>query len=73
MRYNERLAWERDCQNIAQKEIADYIGIKQQQYARYEKGINEMPVCYLIKACEYLRVSADYILGLPKEMPYPNR
>ena len=73
MRYNERLAWERDCQNIAQKEIAAYIGSKQQQYARYEKGINEMPVSYFIKACEYLKVSSDYILGLPEGMPYPKR
>ncbi|MBR2320190.1 MAG: helix-turn-helix transcriptional regulator [Clostridia bacterium] len=73
VRYNERLAWERDCQNITQKEIAAHIGIKQQQYARYEKGVNEMPVSYLLKACEYLNVSADYILGLPKNMPYPNR
>ena len=73
MHYYERLAWERDCQNITQKEIAAYIGIKQQQYARYEKGVNEMPIGYFMKACEYLHVSADYILGLPKDLPYPNR
>lgn len=51
-------------ENITQKEIADYLGIKQQQYARYEKGVNIMPVTYLPKICEYLNVSADYVLGL---------
>ncbi|MBR2338378.1 MAG: helix-turn-helix transcriptional regulator [Clostridia bacterium] len=73
MYYNEKIAWIRDCKNITQKEIAGYLGIKQQQYARYEKGINVMPVTYLPKICEYLEVSADYILGLPKAMPYPEQ
>lgn len=73
MYYNERIAWIRDCKNITQKEIADFLGIKQQQYARYEKGINVMPVTYLPKICAYLNVSADYIMGLPKDLPYPNQ
>jgi len=64
MYYNERIKWIRDCDNIKQKDIANYLGIKQQQYARYEKGANIMPVTYLKKICEYLDVSADYILGL---------
>lgn len=73
MYYNEKIAWIRDCKNITQKEIAAYLGIKQQQYARYEKGINEMPVHHLIKTCMYLQISADYILGLPKGLPYPGK
>lgn len=64
MYYNERIQWIRDCKNITQKELAEYLGIKQQQYARYEKGVNIMPVTYLPKICKYLDVSADYILGL---------
>ena len=73
MYYNERIAWIRDCKNITQKEVANHLGIKQQQYARYEKGINVMPVTYLPKICEYLEVSADYLLGLPEGMPYPKQ
>lgn len=66
MYYNEKIAFERDSQNITQKDMADYLGIKQQQYSRYEKGINVMPVTYLPKICKRLGVSADYILGLSK-------
>lgn len=73
MYYNEKIAWIRDCKNIKQKEIAEFIGIKQQQYARYEKGINVMPIIYLPKICSFLNVSADYILGLPDNLPYPKR
>lgn len=74
MYYTEKLKWIRDCRNITQKEIADYLGIKQQQYARYEKGINIMPITYLAKICIYLNVSADYIIGLTNEMlPCPKQ
>lgn len=73
MYYNEKIAWIRDCKNITQTEIAKYLGIKQQQYARYEKGINVMPVTYLPKICSYLNVSADYILELPEGLPYPKK
>lgn len=38
MYYTERLSWIRNCKNIPQKEIAYALGIKQQQYARYENG-----------------------------------
>ena len=61
---NERIAWLRDCRSISQKEMAEKLGIKQQQYARYEKGIYVMPVTYLKPICEILNVTADYIIGL---------
>ncbi len=67
MYYNEIIAFERDSQNITQKEMANCLGIKQQQYSRYEKGINVMPVTYLPKICKRLGVSADYVLGLSKK------
>ncbi|MCQ2744736.1 MAG: helix-turn-helix domain-containing protein [bacterium] len=65
--YNERIQWVRESRNITQKEITSYLGIEQQQYARYEKGINVMPVTYLKPICKYLGVSADYIIGLGNE------
>lgn len=68
MYYTDRMKWLRDIRNITQKEIAAYLGIKQQQYARYEKGINVMPVTYLIKLCQFYDVSADYILGLSNKI-----
>ena len=68
MYYTERLQWVRDCKNVTQKEVAEYLGIKQQQYARYEKGINIMPITYLPKICEYLDISADYLQDLTDEM-----
>ena len=67
MYYTERLQWIRYCKNISQKEIAEYLGIKQQQYARYEKDVNVMPVTYLGPICKFLDISADYLLDLINE------
>lgn len=70
MYYNEIIQFERETKNITQKEISEFLGIKQQQYARYEKGINLLPITYLKKICIYLNISADYVLGLPKGLYY---
>ncbi len=72
MYYNEIIQFERESKNITQKQIAEFLGIKQQQYARYEKGINLLPITHLKSICVYLNLSADYILGLP-DLPYPKR
>lgn len=66
--YTERLLLAREKRGISQKELSEIIGLKQQQYARYEKGINIMPVTHLKKICIALNISADYILGLTKEI-----
>ncbi len=66
--YTERLLLAREKRGLTQKELSKMIGIKQQQYARYEKGINIMPITHLKSICVALNVSADYILGLAKEL-----
>ena len=71
MEYYERLKLIRTGKDITQEEIGKHLGISKQQYNKYEKGIHLMPIPYLIAACQYLHVSADYILGLGKHMTFP--
>jgi len=63
MKYYERLKYIRKQKKISQREIAEKLNIKQQQYERYENGKNSMPVNYLIDICKALDVSPEYILG----------
>ncbi len=75
MYYTDRLELAREARNVTQAKLAQALGIKQQQYARYEKGINVMPITYLDKICKFLNISADYIIGLTdimKECPKKN-
>nr|DAT30926.1 MAG TPA: helix-turn-helix domain protein [Inoviridae sp.] len=60
----------REDRDKTQEEIANYLGIKQTVYSRYETGRSQMSIKMLIRLCEYYKVSADYILGLPKGLPY---
>lgn len=47
MYYTDQMKFIKEIRAITQEEVAIFLGIKQQQYARYEKGINIMPVIYL--------------------------
>ena len=71
MYYNEKIQFIRESKNITQKELAEHLGIKQQQYARYEKGINLLPITYLKEICLYLGISSDFVLGIEKGKDYP--
>ena len=54
----------REDADIKQKEIADYLHIKQNTYSQYENGIRQLPTDVLVKLARYYNVSTDYILGL---------
>ena len=71
LNYGDRIKLIRTGKDISQEEIGKALGISKQQFGKYENGVHQMPLHYLVKTCEYLQVSADYILGLPKTMPYP--
>ncbi len=54
----------REDLDIKQKDIADYLHIKQNTYSQYENGQRQLPIEVLISLAKYYNVSTDYILGL---------
>lgn len=73
MDYTTRLKELRIDNDLLQKDLADILNIDQQYYSKYERGLNELPLRHLKTLCLYYGVSADYILGLPKNLQYPER
>ena len=71
MEYYDRLRKLRLERNKTQAEIAEYLQTGQSYYAKYENGRRALPLDRLCQLCLYYHVSADYILGLPEELPYP--
>ena len=69
--YAVRLKELREDNDYSQAEVAAALGTTQQVYSRYENGINELPLRHLYALCLLYRVSADYILGLPKRLSWP--
>lgn len=67
----ERMIGVRADHDETQRELAHAIGYHQVQIARYETGVNVPPIDYLVKFCRHYHVSADYILGLPRNSDWP--
>lgn len=60
--YFRRLKDLREDHDLKQIDIAEYLGIKQTVYSRYERGYQTIPIEHLIKLADYYNVSTDYIL-----------
>lgn len=70
--YMERLRLLRESKGNYQKDIAEILNMKQQQYQRYENGITEMSISLLNILADYYDTSIDYIIGRTDEKkPYP--
>ncbi len=62
----------REDRDITQKNIAEYLHIRQNTYSQYETGARQIPIDVLIKLAVYFDTSTDYILGLTDvETSYP--
>ena len=70
MQYYEVLKNLRIDRDKSQKEIAELLQTTQTYYSKYELGKHPLPINHLITLCNYYGVSADYVLGLPKGLPY---
>lgn len=60
----------REDRDLTQQEIADLLKIGRTMYRRYETGETEIPVRHLKTLCIFYGISADYLLDLPKGLPY---
>jgi transcriptional regulator with XRE-family HTH domain len=58
-----RLAELRKLHGFTQRYIADYIGLSQPSYLRYETGTAEPSQENLVKIADLFDVSLDYLLG----------
>ena len=72
MEINERMKDARTEHGYTQREIAEKLNMTQQQYGLYETGKRDIPAQKIKELAEIYNVSADYLLGLPKGLPYPD-
>ena len=57
----------REDADLKQKDIAEYLHVKQNTYSQYENGQRQLPIDILIKLAQFYHVTTDYILGLSKQ------
>ena len=69
--YYRRLRDLREDHDMTQAEVAEYLGIKQPQYYRYESGMRAIHPNALKKLATLYNTSVDYILEQTDEVkPY---
>ena len=62
----------REDRDITQREIAEYLHVKQNTYSQYEIGVLNYPIEVLMKLADFYGVSVDYLLGRTScKKPYP--
>ena len=70
--YYPRLRDLREDHDLTQQKIAEYLGMQQSQYSRYERGQRDIPTDVLIRLAKLYGTSTDYLLGLTNN-PFPHK
>lgn len=61
--FSEALSGLRRENNYSQRKAAEDLGVSQALLSHYENGLREPRFGFLVRACEYYNVTADYLLG----------
>lgn len=61
--FSRALSLLRQERGVSQRTAAGDLGISQALLSHYENGIREPGLQFVVKACDYYHVSADFILG----------
>lgn len=58
---------------LTQTDLANAIGVTQRKISFLETGASEPSLKDITALCRYFNVSADFLLGLPRNMDYPEQ
>ena len=61
--FSRTLSLLRQEKGVSQRLAAGELGISQALLSHYENGIREPGLAFVVRACDYYNVSADFILG----------
>lgn len=73
MAYYPRLRDMREDHDLTQQKLAEYLGMPQPQYFRYEQGLRDIPTDILIQLAKLYNTTTDYLLGLTDDPVIPWR
>ena len=71
--FGEKIRLLREEKELNQTELGEALGMTRRKISYLECGRYEPSFDDLRALCRYFQVSADYLLGFPKNLPYPKR
>lgn len=61
--FSRSLSLLRQERGLSQRQVAKELGISQALLSHYENGIREPGLAFVVRACDFYNVSADFLLG----------
>lgn len=71
--FGEKLKLLRENRELNQTELGIAVNMTQRKISYIERGKYEPDLEDIRLFCRYFNVSADYLLGLPQNLPFPKR
>jgi len=71
--FGEKIKILREESNLNQTHLGKAVNITQRKVSYIECGKYEPSIDDIVVLCNYFKISADYLLGIPKEYLYPKR
>ncbi len=64
----------RTDRGFTQRQIAEFLNVKQNTYSQYEVGVLNYPLDVVVRLAQFYDVSVDYLVGLTDvKTPYPRK
>ena len=73
MTFGEKLRLLREEHELNQTELGKKLSMTQRKVSYLDRDRYEPSLQDIKAICTYFRVSADYLLGFPKNLPYPRK
>lgn len=70
--FGKRIVEIRKEHNLTQKQLGEILNANQRTISQYEKESRDLNTDTIIKICIYFDISADYLLGIDKELDKNN-
>lgn len=71
--FGEKIRLLREESELNQTELGQAVNMTQRKVSYLENGKNEPSLDDIKALCRYFNVSADYLLGFPRHLPYHKR
>ena len=73
MTLGERIRLLREERELNQTELGEAVNMTQRRVSYIENNRYEPSVDDIRAFCKFFNVSADYLMGFPKHLPYPRK
>ena len=71
--FGEKIRLLREEQELNQTALGNAVNMTQRKISYLENGKYEPSLGDITALCRFFNVSADYLLGFPRSLPYPKR